>query len=419
MGTKAKTMATLQVRFTTQLPPPWVAPKTPMEIPAGIKAEGLNKVLTQLLKTDEATSFRFVLSEELLGEDETLGQFIQAHDGSMETVLDVEYVEAMPEPEEGVTREHDDWVGAISTWADGLVLTGSYDGVARLWQDDQLAGSMPGHEAAIKSVTCFMTSQGRGAVTASKDHTMRVWRLSDQLDVVAAAIGTGHTGSIEAVAASADGRILCSGSWDRTIKLWNGECATEPIKPKPSKKKRKGDNVEEWTETECLETLTGHADAVTALEWIERDGFVSGSWDHTLRAWDSGTATCVRVVNFNKAVRAISWSASGQLLASAQGDKNIALWDIKGEGHLKLRLGSSEAHKEAVVDVAWMPNSSSLLASASHDKTTMLWDIRSPKLPVATLTTHDDKVLCVHWADAQHVLSGGADCKVRSAQVGN
>ena len=25
-------------------------------------------------------------------------------------MLDVEYVEAMPEPEEGVTREHDDWV---------------------------------------------------------------------------------------------------------------------------------------------------------------------------------------------------------------------------------------------------------------------------------------------------------------------
>merc|ERR1711865_427593 len=255
MGTKAKTMATLQVRFTTQLPPPWVAPKTLMEIPAGIKAEGLNKVLTQLLKTDEATSFRFVLSEELLGEDETLGQFIQAHDGSMETVLDVEYLEAMPEPEEGVTREHDDWVGAISTWADGVVLTGSYDGVARLWQDDELAGSMPGHESAIKSVVCFMSAQGRAAATGSKDHTMR--------------------------------------------------------------------------------------------------------------------------------------------------------------------LGSGEAHQEAVVDVAWMPNSSSMLASASHDKTTMLWDIRSPKLPVVTLTTHDDKVLCAHWADAQHILSGGADCKVRSAQVGN
>lgn len=94
-------------------------------------------------------------------------------------MLDVEYVEAMPEPEEGVTREHDDWVlhtaipsfcvvlqqlvawlqvGAISTWADGVVLTGSYDGVARLWQDDQLAGSMPGENCWLMQMDCICTA---------------------------------------------------------------------------------------------------------------------------------------------------------------------------------------------------------------------------------------------------------------------
>ena len=100
-------------------------------------------------------------------------------------------------------------------------------------------------------------------------------------------MGKPSAGNSPSTCIDAQWTLCYSGSWDRTIKLWSADCATEPLKPRPSKKKRKAESgeraqclwlavtlalvaAEEWTETECLQTLTGHADAVTALTWIDR-----------------------------------------------------------------------------------------------------------------------------------------------------
>jgi ribosome biogenesis protein YTM1 len=42
-----------------------------------------------------------------------------------------------------------------------------------------------------------------------------------------------------------------------------------------------------------------------------------------------------------------------------------------------------------------------------------LWDLRS-NVPLATLATHSDKVLCVAWPSARMLLSGSADCQLHS-----
>eukprot|EP00656_Telonema_subtile_P000048 TRINITY_DN10015_c0_g1_i1.p1 TRINITY_DN10015_c0_g1~~TRINITY_DN10015_c0_g1_i1.p1 ORF type:complete len:409 (-),score=92.00 TRINITY_DN10015_c0_g1_i1:255-1481(-) len=407
-------MATLQVKLTTQLPPPWVVPKKAVELPSAIKAAGLNKVLSQLLQNDEEAEFKFLVNGEFLQDAETIAAFLKERELDLEAGVEIEYVKATPAPEEGTTREHDDWISSVCTWQDGMALTGSYDGIARIWKGEELVTALSGHQGAIKSVVCYETARGRAVATASKDHTLRIWQLNDQMEVEALALCAGHTGSVEAVAVSEDG-VICSGSWDHQIKLWNGDCATTAI-PQQPKKKRKAP-IEAAAEADCSATLEGHSDAVTALTWLDRFTFVSGGFDRNLRAWDASAETCVRVVNFNKAIRAVSWSESAQLLATAQGDKTVALFDMKGEGHLKVRLGQGGGHQEPVVDVAWMPGSTSLLASVSHDKTSLLWDIRSPKEPVHTLTTHDDKVLCAHWTNSQIVLTGGADCKLRQAMM--
>lgn len=44
---------------------------------------------------------------------------------------------------------------------------------------------------------------------------------------------------------------------------------------------------------------------------------------------------------------------------------------------------------------------------------TQLWDLRS-NVPLATLATHTDKVLCVAWSGPRMLLSGGADCQLHS-----
>ncbi|WP_442957374.1 WD40 repeat domain-containing protein, partial [Phormidium sp. CCY1219] len=78
----------------------------------------------------------------------------------------------------------------------------------------------------------------------------------------------GHSGGVEAVAITPDGKRAVSASYDETLKLWDLETGTE------------------------LATLTGHSDDVNAVA-ITPDGkqAVSASDDTTLKLWDLETGT--------------------------------------------------------------------------------------------------------------------------------
>jgi WD40 repeat protein len=74
---------------------------------------------------------------------------------------------------------------------------------------------------------------------------------------------TGHTDWVNSVAFSPDGRLLASGSSDRTIKLWDVATGRE------------------------VRTLSGHTDIVTSVAFSP-DGrlLASGSDDKTIKLWD-------------------------------------------------------------------------------------------------------------------------------------
>ena len=82
--------------------------------------------------------------------------------------------------------------------------------------------------------------------------------------------------------------------------------------------------------------------------------------------------------------------------------------------HLSLACSS---HSGWISCVHWSPSSSHHVATSSHDGSVKLWDIRSV-VPLATLTAHSDKVLCVGWVTGPGggpggIVSGGADCSLQ------
>src|SRR5215831_6293369 len=117
-----------------------------------------------------------------------------------------------------------------------------------------------------------MSLDGRRAVSASADKTLKVWDLE-----TGHALRTleGHSRGVEGVALSADGRRAVSASFDSTLKVWDLE---------------KG---------QALRTLEGHSSGVKGVA-LSADGrrALSGSWDHALKVWDVdggrsvGTFTC-------------------------------------------------------------------------------------------------------------------------------
>jgi WD40 repeat protein len=69
-----------------------------------------------------------------------------------------------------------------------------------------------------------VTADGKRAVSASRDHTLKVWELASGKELRTL---EGHGDWVRSVALSRDGKSAISGSDDTTLKVWNvatGDC---------------------------------------------------------------------------------------------------------------------------------------------------------------------------------------------------
>ena len=69
-----------------------------------------------------------------------------------------------------------------------------------------------------------MSPDGRRVVSASLDHTLKVWDVATGECV---ATLEGHSQYVQCVAVFPDGQSVVSGSWDKTLKVWDvatGKC---------------------------------------------------------------------------------------------------------------------------------------------------------------------------------------------------
>jgi WD40 repeat protein len=116
-------------------------------------------------------------------------------------------------------------------------------------------------------------------------------------------------------------------------------------------------------------------------------------------------------------VRDLAFSPDGKLIASANDDGHVRVWDASVQRLVRDFAVTREAGAEKVLSVIFSPNGQ-LLASASEDGQIRLWRV-SDWTPVRTLAGHTKEVWQVVFSpNGRYLLSASDDRSVRVWDVG-
>ncbi|MEO5330736.1 MAG: caspase family protein [Magnetococcus sp. YQC-5] len=245
----------------------------------------------------------------------------------------------------------------------------------------------------------FMRSSGASSLnTAIRMNTRQIFKPTFTIQ-------SRHSGAMNAIGLSSDGKWLASASSNASAQLWNlttgqreldlrghsGPVLAVAFVPggltygyqaKPTTKQaaaRKGflvtggadGEVRLWSQItgETVRRFRGHTKAVTSMATTP-DGLylLTGSEDHTAKLWKLDDGTLVRTFQGHQdAIKTLGVTPNGQQLATGSTDGSIRIWNVNS-GAMQEELSGSDGD---VLTLAWSPNGK-LLASGHKNGTLRL-----------------------------------------------
>jgi WD40 repeat protein len=287
-----------------------------------------------------------------------------------------------------------------------VVVSGGVDGIGRVHNSvtGDLIATLVGHSQPITALD--FSHDGTLLVTASGDHTARIWNPSSWT-------GSGHRGSPSAWQShvtlvghkaallyaefSPDSTLVLTSAFDRTARVWDSQTG------------------------ECLVSHLGHDGGVNVARFSSR-GFIlatAGS-DKTARIWTTGPVDTDRLMltGHTAALRDVKFSPRSErnLALTAGADGVACLWDVskldKPGSITPLRRYAPASAPAALTELAFHPDGDRF-ATASLDGTVRVWQVES-ETPLQVINPQAGGALGVTFSPkGTYLLSSWADGMMR------
>lgn len=228
-------------------------------------------------------------------------------------------------------------ISGIAAHANQFVATAGYDNQVILWDAvDRRAIARSFHDHLANQ--CSFSPSGRWLVSASSDHTARLWSVPE---LRLQAVLTGHDDDVEMASFSPDETRIATCSRDRTIRVYDLMGQFRGV---------------------CY----GHSDDVLSVGWSD-DGseLISSSDDGTVRRWNAHTYT--ELCQFD-----LQGSQTDTIIVTRDG--TILAGDDQGRITLihAGRITHYDAHRAGIKRMIW-DEASQRLITLSYDRSMLTW----------------------------------------------
>ncbi|MEM7713223.1 MAG: CHAT domain-containing protein [Cyanobacteria bacterium P01_A01_bin.68] len=239
-----------------------------------------------------------------------------------------------------------------------------------------------GHDASVNSVS--FSDDGRLLASGSQDKTIKIWRRDGELLQTL----KGHKDGIFSVIFSPDNQFLIAASFDNTVSLWRYNSTTGLFNNRPF-------------------VTISEPEGLWAIAFNANNNIIATATENgKVKLWKLDGKLVKTIPAHNQKIWSLNFSPDGKYFATASADNTIKIWDSEGRF-----LKTFRSHKDEVLSVNFSPDSKRII-SGSKDETVKLWNLTGKLLH--TFTGHKDEVLDVRFSrDGKLIASASADDRVR------